>query len=147
MTTPTARLSTPERRQALRRGIVSGTLWSIGNGWTTGSMVTYLAQELGAQGFEVGAILAWQALVGVSRLVAPRIILRLGGLKSAAIILLLVSYGLLATLPILALGSISFSTRLKFFMAILAQLPQGFGKIGSGAVFSGFAGAQVVSRW
>jgi hypothetical protein len=133
-----ARLSTPERRQALRRGIVSGTLWSIGNGWTTGSMVTYLPQELGAQGFEVGAILAWQALVGVSRLVAPRIILRLGGLKSAAIVLLLVSYGLLTTLPILALGGISFSTRLKFFMAILG-VHQLFEHLGTVAVWAWLA--------
>jgi MFS family permease len=138
MSTPTATLSTSERRQALRKGIVSGTLWSIGNGWTTGAMVTYLAQELGAKGFEVGAILAWQALVGVSRLAAPRIIRRLGGLKSAAIVLLLVSYGLLATLPILALGSLSFPIRLKFFIAILC-VHQLFEHLGTVAVWAWLA--------
>ncbi|HEX4142241.1 MAG TPA: MFS transporter [Pirellulales bacterium] len=138
MTTPTGRLGPLERRQALRLGVVSGTLWSIGNGWTTGSMVTYLAQELGAQGFEVGAILAWQALVGVSRLVAPRIIRRLGGLKSAALVLLLISYGLLATLPILSLGSISFPTRLKIFIAVLC-VHQLFEHLGTVAVWAWLA--------
>ncbi len=138
MTTSTARLSTLERRQALRQGIVSGTLWSIGNGWTTGSLVTYLAQELGARGFEVGAILAWQALAGASRLVAPAIIRRLGGVKPAAITLLAISYGLLATLPILALGTISFPTRLKFFMAVLC-VHQLFEHLGTVAVWTWLA--------
>jgi MFS family permease len=149
MTTPTARLSTPQRRQALRRGIVSGTLWSIGNGWTTGSLVTYLAQELGGLGVEVGAILAWQSLVGVSRLAAPRIIRRLGGLKSAAIVLLLVSYGLLAMLPILALDRISFPIRLKFFMAILCvhQLFENLGTVALLAWLAELAPARLRGRY
>ncbi len=116
---PTVSLTVSQRRAALRRGIVSGTLWSIGNGWTTGALVTYLAQELGAQGFEVAALLAWQSLVGAARLVAAPIIRRLGGVKPAALVLLSISYGLLAALPILALGGISLAVRLKFLLVLI----------------------------
>ncbi len=44
-----ASLSTTQRRGALRLGIANGVLWSMGNGLTTGSLIVYLAQELGAR--------------------------------------------------------------------------------------------------
>ena len=72
------------------------------------------------------------------RVVAPRIIRPLGGLKSAALVLLLISYGLLATLPILALESISFATRLKFFITILC-VHQFFEHLGTVAVWAWLA--------
>ena len=39
------------RRRALELGHVNGTLWAIGNGLTTGPLVSYLAQDLHATGF------------------------------------------------------------------------------------------------
>ncbi len=133
-----ARLTTAERRRALRLGVVSGTIWSIGNGWTTGALVTYLAQELGAGGSEVAALLAWQALVGAVRVAAPLAIRGLGGFKPAAILLLSLSYGLLTAVPILAVESLSAATRLGIFIVVLC-IHQLFENLGSVAVLSWLA--------
>lgn len=89
-----------DRRRALRRGHWQGALWSIGNGLTTGSLVTYLALDLGARGYDLGLILAWQQLVGLARLVAPTIVRRFGGPRSAFVALSLASYLLLVALPV-----------------------------------------------
>lgn len=101
-------------------------------------LVTYLAQELGAGGSEVAALLAWQALVGAVRLAAPLAIRRLGGFKPAAIMLLSLSYGLLTAVPILAAESLSPATRLGIFIVILC-IHQLFENLGSVAVLSWLA--------
>jgi MFS family permease len=138
MTTATCRLTAPERRRGLRWGIVSGVLWSIGNGCTTGALVTYLAQDLGAGGFDLAVLTAWQALVGTARLFAPSVIRRLGGLKPAAIVLLLISYGLLSAVPIVASEGLAIRTRLIVFISILCA-HQFFEHLGTVAVLSWLA--------
>lgn len=97
-----------ERRRALARLLWAGGLWSVGNGLTTGTLVSYLAQDLGASGAQVGLILALPALVGVLRLAAPWAIRAAGSAKRACLLLCGCSYALLALLPGLAWGDHAF---------------------------------------
>ena len=43
-------LGARERRRALGLGHVNAAFWAAGNALTTGSLVSYLARDLGAQG-------------------------------------------------------------------------------------------------
>jgi len=89
------RLTKNRRRTALTLGLINGALWSAGNGLTTGALVLYLAQELGAKGIGVSMILAAPSLAGLLRLVAPRSIARLG-VKRTCLVYFACSYLLLA---------------------------------------------------
>lgn len=93
------RATRSHRRRALGLAHVNGALWSLGNGLTTGNLVSYLAQDLGAKGFQVGLILALPSLVGLLRLAAPALIRRLGSARAACLACLGVSYTLLLGLP------------------------------------------------
>lgn len=94
-----SRAARSPRRRALGLAHVNGALWSLGNGLTTGNLVSYLAQDLGAEGFQVGLILALPSLVGLLRLAAPALIRWLGSARAACLACLGVSYGLLLGLP------------------------------------------------
>ncbi|MBX7165236.1 MAG: MFS transporter [Pirellulales bacterium] len=101
-----------ERRRSLAWAHVNGALWSIGNGLTTGPLVSYFAQDLGAKGIELAILLALPAVVGLYRLFAPRWITLCGGAKRACLVALAASYLLLATLPLIVLeASVSASPR------------------------------------
>ncbi|HEX3869951.1 MAG TPA: MFS transporter [Pirellulales bacterium] len=91
------------RRHALKLGYVNGLLWSIGNGLTSGSLITYLAIDLGAEGVGVSLVLAVQALVGVLRVVSPKVITLAGGARRACLLLTLASYTLIFLLPAITL--------------------------------------------
>ena len=77
-------------------GYVNGVLWSVGNGLTTGTLIYYLAQELGAKGTALSVLIAAPTLVGLLRLVTPALIGPLGGIKATCLKTSLASYLLLA---------------------------------------------------
>src|SRR5664279_5697501 len=91
----TARLTVAARRRALRLGYVNGVLWSVGNGLTSGTLVYYLAQELGASGVALSLLIAAPSLIGLLRLATPALIGPLGGVKATCLKTSLVSYALL----------------------------------------------------
>jgi len=93
---PTRRLTKNRRRRALRLGLINAALWSAGNGLTTGAIVLYLAQELGAKGVGVSLLIAAPSLAGLLRLITPRLIAWLGGVKTTCLIFFAIGYLLLA---------------------------------------------------
>ncbi|HWB01102.1 MAG TPA: MFS transporter, partial [Pirellulales bacterium] len=93
------------RRAAFRLGYCSGALWSIGNGLTSGSLITYLAIDLGAKGVGVSLVLAIQATVGTLRVFAPPLIDWFGGARRACLTLTLASYAVIVALPVATLGN------------------------------------------
>ncbi len=92
------------RRRALRLGIINGSLWAVGSGLTSGSVIQYLAHDLGADGLRLSLILAAPSFIGLLRILAPAAIETFGGAKRACLVLLSASYLLAAGLP--AIGSI-----------------------------------------
>jgi hypothetical protein len=98
------RLTGSERRRALVLGQINGALWSIGNGLTTGPLVLYLAQDLGARGLALGLVLAAPNLAGLLRLAAPSLIHRWGTAKLACLRLSLAGYLLILGLPLIAMA-------------------------------------------
>jgi MFS transporter len=89
------------RRRAMRLGYLNGALWSIGNGLTTGTLIIYLAMELGARGVGVSLVLAIPALAGLLRVFTPLVIRWFGDAKRACLATCLLSYTLLLGLPVL----------------------------------------------
>ncbi len=98
------RMPPHERRAALRLGYVNGMLWSIGNGLTTGTLIIYLALDLGVsrKGVAIGLILAAPAAVGLLRLVSPVLIHLLGTAKATCLWFSAASYAVLWGLPAMA---------------------------------------------
>jgi len=92
----------PRRRRALNLGHVNGALWAIGNGLTTGPLVSYLAQDLQATGFALSLLFAAPTLAGLLRLAAPVVIHRAGTAKRACLLLFAASYLLILGLPAIA---------------------------------------------
>ncbi len=90
------------RRRALAWGHANGALWAIGNSLTTGSLVYYLARDLGAQGLGISLVLAVPSLGGALRLVAPAIVYRAGTARRACLQLSSASYLLIIGLPLVA---------------------------------------------
>jgi len=100
------RIAPAQRRRALILGYFNGTLWSVGNGLTTGTLIYYLAQELGAKGTGLGILIAAPTLIGLLRLATPAVIGPLGGLKRTCLKASLASYLLLAVgLPTVTLSA------------------------------------------
>lgn len=95
----TVRIAPAQRRRAFGLGYLNGVLWAVGNGLTTGTLVTYLAIDLGARGLGLSLILAAPTLVGLLRMLAPPLIARLGSAKRATLIFSLFSYVLIWGLP------------------------------------------------
>ena len=97
-------LAAHERRRALALGHVNAALWAAGNALTTGSLVSYLARDLGAQGLALSLVLAAPNLAGLLRLCAPGIIYRAGTARRACLWLSSLSYLLIVGLPAIALA-------------------------------------------
>ncbi|MBS0209448.1 MAG: MFS transporter [Planctomycetes bacterium] len=87
-------------RRALGLGHWNGVLWAAGNALTSGSLVTYLSLDLGAQAGELSWLLASQALAGMLRFAAPALITSFGSARRACLWLTLSSYALIALLPV-----------------------------------------------
>jgi MFS family permease len=95
-------LSPQRRRRALAWGHVNGALWAGGNSLSTGSLVIYLASDLGAQGLGLSLVLAAPNVAGLLRLVAPALIYRAGTARRACLALSSISYLLIVGLPVIA---------------------------------------------
>ena len=103
---PSSRLTPARAVRALLLGYANGVLWSIGNGLTTGTLIYYLAQELGAKGTSLSLLIAAPTLIGLLRLVTPALIGPLGGIKGTCLKSSLASYLLLAAgLPAVTLAA------------------------------------------
>jgi MFS family permease len=106
------------RRGALALGHVNGTLWAIGNGLTTGPLVSYLAQDLRATGFALSLLFAAPTLAGLLRLAAPLVINRAGTAKRACVSLFSASYLLILGLPAIALVAPRMDPRVAVYLLI-----------------------------
>lgn len=116
-----ARLSVATRRRALRLGYVNGVLWSVGNGLTSGTLITYLALQLGASGAALSLLFAAQSLIGLLRLVTPVMIGLLGGVKATCLKASLISY-LLLTVGLPAVTLAGFVSRPATLSALIALI-------------------------
>jgi MFS family permease len=94
-------LAVAARCRARRLAYWNGAVWAIGNGLTSGTLVIYLAQELGAEriGLGIGLILAARHVVGLLRLGAPVLIGRLVDRKRFCLAAYLASALVLLGLP------------------------------------------------
>ena len=106
------------RRRALELGHVNGTLWAIGNGLTTGPLVSYLAQDLHATGFALSVLFAAPTLAGLLRLAAPVVIDRAGTAKRACLSLFSASYLLILGLPATAVVAPNVNPRVAVYVLI-----------------------------
>lgn len=130
-------LSKAARRRALGFAQLQGALWSAGNGLTTGTLIFYLAQELGAKGTSLSLLIAAPSLVGLLRLMTPALIGRLGGIKRTCLKSLAASYLLLAAgLPAVTLASSTLRTTALSTMIALICMHQLLEYIGSVALWS-----------
>ena len=96
------RLTPAERRRALGLGHFNAGLWAAGNGLTSGTLLVYLAQDLGAKGLGISLILAAPAIAGVLRLGAPAVIRLCGSEKRACLAAFAASYLLILGQPAMA---------------------------------------------
>lgn len=115
------RLSVAARRRALRLGYVNGVLWSVGNGLTSGTLISYLALQLGATGAALSLLIAAPSLIGLLRLVTPVLIGPLGGVKATCVKASLVSY-LLLTIGLPAVTLAGFVSRPATLTALIALI-------------------------
>jgi MFS family permease len=90
------------RRRALAWGHVNGGLWAAGNALSTGTLVIYLARDLGAAGLGLSLVLATPNLAGLLRLAAPPLIYRAQTARRACLAFSLASYILIVGLPMIA---------------------------------------------
>jgi MFS family permease len=100
------RLTPDIRRRALWLGDVNAGLWAAGNGLTSGSLLVFLAQDLGAKGTGVSLILAAPAVAGVLRIFSPAAIRWCGSEKRACLVAFAVSYLLILGQPAMAIPSV-----------------------------------------
>jgi Na+/melibiose symporter-like transporter len=141
-----ARLTVAARRRALRLGYVNGVLWSVGNGLTSGTLVYYLAQELGASGAALSLLIAAPSLIGLLRLATPALIGPLGGVKATCLKTSLVSYLLLTIgLPVVTLAGFVSRPATLTALIVLICVHQLLEYVGSVALWS-WLGALVPQR-
>ena len=97
----TTRLPIAQRRRARRLAYINGSLWALGNGLISGTLVVALAIQLGLsrdEGLWISLIKAAPHLAGVLRLGAPALVGRLGDRKAVCI-----GAYFLSALPLLAI--------------------------------------------
>lgn len=114
-------------------------LWSVGNGLTTGTLVNYLAMDLGARGVGLSLVLASPQIVSALRVAAPTLISQIGTAKRTCLLLSSVSYLLIWGLP--AIGLPNFLPRAHALWALIALLAahQLFEALASAALWAWFA--------
>ena len=103
-----ATLRRAARARPLRRVwaliLLNSALWSVGNALTAGTLLLYLALDLGASGLMISIFLAAPTAAGLLRLFAPLTISWFGGHKRAFLLLSLAAYTLLIGQPIAAIS-------------------------------------------
>src|SRR4029079_14640630 len=92
-------LTPAARRRALYLGHVNAGLWAAGNGLTSGTLLVFLAQDLGAKGLGVSLILAAPAVAGVLRVFSPAVVRLCGSEKRASLAAFAMSYLLILGQP------------------------------------------------
>lgn len=99
-------LTVARRRSARRLAYWNGTLWAIGNGLTSSTLIVYLAMELGVPrvGLGVALIRAAPQLAGLLRLGTPALVARIGDRKRFCLIGYMLSGLVLFGLPLVASG-------------------------------------------
>jgi len=88
-------------RRAIRLSYVAAIVWAVGNVLSSGMLLIYLAQELGAQGTAVSFLQSAPALLGLLRLFTPIVIARFHGTKRTCLIWSAAAYALLFAVPTL----------------------------------------------
>lgn len=89
-------------RRIVRLSYLAAVVWAAGNALTGTVLISYLAQEFGATGRDIGRLLAAPALVGLLRLFTPRLAAAVGGVKPLCLATSTLSYLLLFGIPWLA---------------------------------------------
>lgn len=107
----TAVVSVGARRSAPRLLIWQGIFWFLGNALTSGTLVSYLFQDLGASGTQLSLLLAAPALASLLRLLTPTWLSHCGSYKPAALRCYAVSYALLGLLPTVVAWGVSDDNR------------------------------------
>lgn len=87
-------------RRALRLHLAAAALWAAGNALTAGTLLIYLALDLGATGGALSWILAAPALGGLLRLFAPWGVVVFRGVKPATLYLFGLAYVVLLGQPL-----------------------------------------------
>lgn len=95
-----SRLPSAVRRRALRLGLVQVGIWSAGYALTGATLVSYMAQDLGAKGWQLSLVLATPSLSGVLRLFTPALIARTGSTRRATLLAFGSAYIVLLGLPV-----------------------------------------------
>ncbi len=114
-------------------------LWSVGNGLTTGTFVTYLALDMGAHGMGLSLILAVPTLLGVLRLFASPLINWLGTTKRSAVIFFSISYLLFWGVPLVAIPGVAPRHNALFLLIAITSVHQLFEYMGQIALWSWLA--------
>jgi MFS family permease len=144
-------LSPAHRRRALAWGQVNAGLWAAGNSLTTGSLVSYLARDLGAQGLGLSLMLAMPNLAGVLRLAAPALIYQAGTARRACLSLSLASYLLIVGLPAIAVlaPGVSRTSAVSLMIALLLvhQLLEYLGMVALWAWWADLVPAPIRGRY
>ena len=92
-------------RRAIRLSYLAAVIWAVGNALSSGFLLIYLAQELGANGTQVAFLQSAPALLGLLRLFTPIAIARFRGTKRTCLIWSVAAYLLLFAVPaIVAFG-------------------------------------------
>jgi MFS family permease len=117
---------------------VNGACWSVGTGLTSGTLVVYLALELGAGSEQISLLLATPALVGLLRLAAPTLIRAVGSARRTCLAMLLAAYVLLLGLPAIGWAGQRIPSPLAALVALLC-VHQLLEYIGTVALWSWFA--------
>lgn len=92
-------LTSADRRRAVTAASANATIWALGNGVVSSSLVTYLALDLGATNVMIAWIIAAPQLAGVLRWFGPRILANFRGHRLPCLTLYLASVALLLLLP------------------------------------------------
>jgi hypothetical protein len=97
----------PNLRRTIGLFYANGMLWAVGNALTSGTLLLYLAMDLGAKGVALSLILAAPALAGVLRLFTPWVIRVAGGIRPACLIPFTASYVLILGQPLFGLPRVA----------------------------------------
>lgn len=133
------RVGATDRRRTLTLGHVNGMLWSIGNGLTTGTLVTYLALDLGARGLGLSLVLASPQIVSVLRVAAPSLIRWFGTAKRTCLLLSLASYVLIWGLPAVGWRQLVPPAHALWLLIALLAVHQLFEALASAALWAWLA--------
>lgn len=89
-------------RRSLKLAYANGALWGVGSGLASMSLIAYFARELQASGLAISWILAAPSLVGLTRLLTPLWLDRVGSRRRFCVGMSLASAVAMGLLPVVA---------------------------------------------